>query len=198
MRKFAVVTVFVLVLGSFAVAQIEQKPFEVPRTEFFIGYAHEYADLSGSFSGTLGTVFGNSTGLNGFAFEASHFLHNNLGFTVDIARTSNKRLDPTGIGYVRTSYLAGPNYRLPRYGFFSPSVHVLAGIDHGVFTVPENLPSTFTFGNTEFAAAAGATLDGNLSRHVAIRLVQVDYLYSHHYGENQNSFRYAGGVVLRF
>lgn len=198
MRKFAVVFAFVLGFGSVALAQIQQRPFELPKTEFFLGYAYEHADLSGSFAGTLDSVSESSTGLNGFAFEASHFLTSKIGLTVDIARTSNSRVDASGIKYVRSSYMAGPSYRLPHNEFFSPSIHVLAGVDHGVFTVPENLPSTFTFGNTEFAAAAGATVDGSLSRRVALRLAQVDYVYSHHYGSNQSSFRYSGGLVVRF
>jgi hypothetical protein len=93
--------------------------------------------------------------------------------------------------------MAGPSYRLHKYGFFSPAVHVLAGIDHAVFTYPVSY-SAFNFANTEFAAAAGGSVDGNLSRHVGIRLAQVDYLYTHHYGTSQSSFRYMGGVVFRF
>jgi hypothetical protein len=29
-------------------------------------------------------------------------------------------------------------------------------------------------------------------------VAQVDYVYSNHYNTNQGSFRYTGGVVLRF
>jgi hypothetical protein len=198
MRKFVVLIVVVLVCGAFAAAQTEPRPFELPKSEVFLGYAHEYADLAGVNAGTLNTVNGNSTGLNGFAFEASHYAHNNFGVTIDVARESNHKVDSTGISYVRISYLAGLSYRLTKYELFTTSVHVLGGIDHAEFVVPESLPTKFTFINTEPAVAAGATLDGNLSHHVAIRLAQVDYVYSHHYGTNQNSFRYAGGVVMRF
>jgi len=218
MRKIAVVHALVPLFGAFAmvllcgavaVAQADQKPapdvkpfelpkLELPRNEASIGYAHEYADLNGIASGSLGTATNNSTGLNGFAFEFSHYLHNKLGLTIDIARESNKKVSSTGIGYERISYLAGPTYRLPDYGFFSPSVHLLAGVDHSELTVQQSLPATFTFIDTQFAALAGATLDGNLSRHLAIRMAQLDYVYSHHYSTNQNSFRYTGGVVVRF
>jgi hypothetical protein len=94
-------------------------------------------------------------------------------------------------------YLAGPSYRLRRYGFFSSAVHALAGVDHAVFTYPVSY-SAFDYASTEFAAAAGVSVDGNLSRHVGIRLAQADYIYTHHYGTSQNSFRYMGGVVVRF
>ena len=53
MRKLIVVIVSVLVFGAFALAQVEPKPMEVPKTELFIGYAYEHADTSGS-SGDAG------------------------------------------------------------------------------------------------------------------------------------------------
>jgi hypothetical protein len=197
MRKFAGLVAFFFVCGAFALAQMEPKLFEVPKTELSIGFAYQHADLSGSLSPTNGNVTENSTGMKGFAFEFSHYLYGNLGFTVDVARVSNNAVDSTGIEYVRTSYLAGPSYRLHRYGFFSPSIHVLGGVDRGTFTVPAG-STVLSFRDTDFAAAAGGTLDGNLSRHLAVRLAQVDYLYTHHNGTNQSSFRYAGGVVFRF
>jgi hypothetical protein len=140
----------------------------------------------------------NSTNLNGFAFEFTHYLHSKFGYTIDVARGSNSAVDPTGIKYTRTSYLAGPSYRLHNIAFLTPSVHVLAGVDHDDFTIPTTLPSQFDQKDLNFAALGGVTFDGNLSAHLAVRLAQVDYLYTHHYGTNQSSFRYAGGLVVRF
>jgi hypothetical protein len=190
MRKFTVIFICVLAFGALAWAQMEPKPLEVPKTEFFLGYAFQYADTSGS------NVV-DSTKLNGFAIGFSHYFHSNFGYTIDISRTSNKAVDSTGIKYVRTSYMAGPSYRLHGIGFFTPSVHALAGIDRDDFTVPQ-VSTTFDYRNTDAAAAAGVTFDGNLSRHLAVRLAQVDYLYTRHYGTNQSSFRYSGGIVARF
>jgi hypothetical protein len=194
MRKLTVLLVSVLALGGLAIAQMEPKPFVAPKTEFFIGYAYQRADTSGS------NVV-NSTTLNGFAFEFSHYMPKNLGFTIDLSRGSNKAVDSTGIKYVRDTYMAGPAYRFHDFNFFTPSVHVLAGIDHDDFTVPQGNTTPATIvdtQNTEFAAAGGVTIDGNLSRHLAVRLAQVDYVYTHHYGTNQSSFRYTGGIVARF
>jgi hypothetical protein len=197
MRKFAAVIVFVLVYGAIAMAQLEPKIFEVPKTELSAGFEYQHASLSGSLAATGGNVTDSSTGMKGFAIEFSHYLHSKIGYTVDIARVSNKAVDSTGTGYVRTSYMAGPSYRLHRYGFLSPSIHALGGVDRDNFTVPAD-GTVFSFKDTDFAAAAGVTVDGNLSRHLALRLAQVDYLYTHHYGTNQSSFRYVGGIVVRF
>jgi hypothetical protein len=94
--------------------------------------------------------------------------------------------------------MAGPSYRLHDLLFFTPSVHVLAGLDHDQFTVPEVNPTVLYYSNTDFAGAAGVSFDGNLSRHIAVRLAQVDYLYTHNAGASQSSFRYTGGLVVRF
>jgi hypothetical protein len=200
MRKFTVLLVSIFALGALAAAQMEPKPIVAGTTEFFLGYAYQHADLSGSYAGTQNNVTETSTSLNGFAFEFSQYLHpSGLGFTIDLAHGSQKSVDSTGIKCTRSSYLVGPSYRLHQHGFFTPSVHVLAGVDHSDFTVNQgNIGVHYDFSNTDFAAAGGFALDGNLSRHLAVRLGQVDYLYSHHYGTNQSSFRYVGGVVLRF
>jgi hypothetical protein len=180
-----------LLLGAAAMAQMEPAPLEVPKSEFYIGYAYQHADTSGS-------NIVSSTNLNGFAFEFSHYLKNmNLGLTVDVGRTTNSRVDSTGIKYTRTSYMAGPTYRIHKIGFFTANVHALAGVDRDNFDVPE--PGTVIFvQSTDAAALAGVTLDGNLSRHLGIRVAQIDYLYTHHDSTNQGSFRYTGGVVVRF
>jgi hypothetical protein len=190
MRKFTVLLVSLLVLAASALAQMEPKPLEVPKTEFFLGYAYQHADTSGS-------PVVNSTNLNGFGFEFSHYFHNNFGYTIDLSRTSNSAVDSTGIKYLRTSYMAGPSYRLGQVKFLTPSVHALVGVDHDDFTVPYT-NTTIDYTSNDFAAAAGVAFDANLSRHLAVRLAQVDYLYTHHYGTDQSSFRYMGGIVARF
>ena len=201
MRKLAALLAFVFVVGAFAMAQMEAPAFEVPKNEIFGGYAWEHADLSGSAGPTLGTVTESSTNLSGFAIEFSHYfshaLPSNFGYTLEIARVSNGAFDPAGDGDARTSFLAGPTVRLHRDGFFLPAVHGRAGVNPAPFAVPANF-TTLSFTDTDIAVAGGASLDGNLSRHLAVRLAQVDYVYSHHYGANQSSFRYTGGIVLRF
>jgi hypothetical protein len=197
MRRFTALFASVLAFGAFAMAQMEPKPMEIPNTEFYLGYAYQYAGTSGISAESNGLANTTSTSLNGFAFEFSHYYPSRLGFTVDLAHGSNHAVDSTGLKYTRSNYLAGPSYRLHNIGPITPSVHGLAGIDHDNFTIPE--PGTvLNYTGTDFAALAGVTLDGNLSRHLAVRLAQVDYLYTHHFGTNQSSFRYTGGVVVRF
>jgi hypothetical protein len=195
MRNVTVLLLFVLAFGALASAQIETPALVIPKTEFFIGYAFQRADVSGY---NIPSVTESSVNMNGFAFEFSHYRHGKLGYTVDICRDSNSKVDSTGIKYLRTTYMAGPSYRLHNFLFFTPSVHALAGINHDDFTVPESNPTVLDYRATNFAAAGGVSFDGNLSRHVAARLAQVDYLYTHNYSASQSSFRYSAGLVVRF
>jgi hypothetical protein len=170
---------------------MEAPKLEAPKTEFFLGYDYEHASTSGS-------KIKDSTNLNGFAFEFSHYLKkSNLGYIVDLAHSSNSRVDSTGIKYTHSSYMAGPSYRIHSVGFFTFNAHALAGVDHAQFSVPE--PGTILYyRNTDLSLAGGVTVDGNLSRHLGVRVAQVDYIYTNHYSTNQGSFRYLGGVVIRF
>jgi hypothetical protein len=199
MRKLTVLVSSLLVCGAVAMAQMEPEHVAAQKTELFVGYSYQYAGTSGSDLANLGGLNVNSTNLNGFAFDFSHYVRGSLGYMVDFSRGSHRDLDSTGTKYSRTTYMAGPTYRLHSYPLFTPSVHVLAGVDRDDFTVPNSSgPNNFDLRGTYFAAAAGATVDGNLSPHVAIRLAQVDYLYTRNWGSNQTSFRYAAGIVMRF
>lgn len=206
MRKLTAITVLLLLCGAWAAAQqeppLEPEPrLEEPSSELFGGYDHEHADLSGSTAPTLGAVTQGTTALSGFAIEFSHYffplLKGRVGAMVEISRVSNDAVDDTGIGYVRTRFMAGPTYRFRRTGFFVPSLHGLAGVDRATFTVPFGF-AKFTFRDTDLALAGGGSLDGILSRHLAVRLAQLDFVYTRHYDVNQTSFRYIGGILVRF
>ena len=46
-----------------------------------------------------------------------------------------------------------------------------------------------------FAAAAGGGADVTLTRHVSLRAIQVDYLYTHFAGTGQNNLRMQSGLA---
>jgi hypothetical protein len=205
MRKLAALFALLVVCGVSAIAQTEP-PFEPepqlaePSNELFGGFDYEHADLAGS-TAVLGIATPSSTGLQGVAFGFSHYFPQlfggHAGVMLEFSRASNSSVDPTGLEYSRLRGMAGPTVRLRRYGFFTPSIHALAGVDRATFKVP-NGAVTISFQDTDVAVAGGGSLDGNLSRHLAVRLAQFDYVYTRHYDVNQSSFRYIGGVVLRF
>lgn len=197
MRNCVLAALLAIACTTLAAAQTDQPIFTIPNSEIFAGYAWQHAGLGGALAATQGQVTEDSASLKGFDIAYTRYFRKNLGLTAEISRVSNGALDPTGIGYTRSSYVGGPSVRLHRYGFFSPALHVLAGVDHATFKVPSG-GTVFKYSNTDVAVLAGGVLDGNLSRHLAIRLIQADYLFTNHYGQSQSAFRYCGGIVLRF
>jgi len=197
MRTCAFAVLLILICGTFAAAQIEEELFEVPNHELYGGYAYLHAGLDGSTSNTQGLVTQESANLQGFTVAYRQYFWKKLGVAAEVSRVTNGSLDATGTSYTRTSYVGGPTYRLHRFGFFSTTIHVMAGVDRASFEVPS--PGTvFKFSDTDFAILGGGILDGNLSRHIGVRFAQVDYVYTNHYGTSQSSFRYSGGLVVRF
>ena len=48
-----------------------------------------------------------------------------------------------------------------------------------------------------FATALGGGADVTVTRHVSLRVLQFDYLYTHFSGASQNNFRLQSGIVWR-
>lgn len=93
--------------------------------------------------------------------------------------------------------MAGPKIMLFHGSRFTPFGQALFGFIH---TNPGYSQQTIT--HNTFAAAPGVGLDWNATRHVGLRLAQVDYLFTRMPATsgdvNWNNFRYSAGVVLRF
>ena len=179
MRKCILAVLLAAACSTFAAAQMPQNIFEVPKSEIYGGYAWQHAELTSPLSGAGNPITQKTASLRGFAVGYAHYLFKNLGFALEVSRVSNGALDVTGIGYTRTSYVGGPTIRLHRYGFFSPAIHVMAGIDHASLKIPSN-GTVSPYTDTDVAVLAGGVLDGNLSRHPSGRLVQADYLSPRH------------------
>jgi opacity protein-like surface antigen len=91
------------------------------------------------------------------------------------------------------SYLFGPRVYFPTHGRVYPFVQALFG--------GERLSASVTgFGSSStnaFASAVGGGADVTLTRHLSLRAVQFDYLYTHFGGASQNNFRLQSGIVWR-
>ena len=112
------------------------------------------------------------------------------------------------------NFLFGPTLT----GYFGKSSvfgHALFGAAHSSLSAGVNFPivggiSAPLDGANAFAMAFGGGLDIGLSRHFAIRAAQVDFIRTNFNSldsltglisstsNNQNSFRYSGGVIWRF
>jgi hypothetical protein len=77
---------------------------------------------------------------------------------------------------------------------FTPFAHALFGGFHQVDEVNGSTLATVT----GFALIMGGGVDVRLTPHLAARVGQFDWMSFHSSGASSNSFRYSGGLVLRF
>ena len=144
-------------------------------------------------------------GTGSFAYNANHW----LGLVGEVGGYRFDRevflLDPSTNTQVPTklsgnmqTYLFGPRLNLRRFDHFVPFGEVLFGAAHGSPQVGgDNAQSTF-------AMAVGGGVDVVLTRYLAWRFVQADYLLTNFSGSlvsangRQNNFRIGSGVVLRW
>lgn len=103
------------------------------------------------------------------------------------------------------TYMGGPVFKY-RTRHFEPFGQVLVGGVHSSLFENTWWARGSTGGkpsNSAFGLLAGGGLDIPLTRHFAIRPIEVDYLLTHYSNQftnnsTQNNFRYAAGIVARF
>jgi opacity protein-like surface antigen len=98
------------------------------------------------------------------------------------------------------TYLFGPRYAWKFHGRFVPFAQFLVGGVHGFDALFPN-PDGSTVTPDAFAFAAGGGLNINVSRHLAIRVLQADYLQTqlpNDANNEQNHLRVSAGIVFRF
>ncbi len=144
--------------------------------------------------------FGSHGGGGSFAYNASKW----LGLVGEFGGYNfNRSLFPlTGssasVNGSMFSYLFGPRLNLRRFNYFVPFAEFLVGGARG------DNELTGTGDQSAFALAAGGGVDMVLTKNLAWRVAQLDYLMTSFSGPalganaRQNSFRAGTGLVLRF
>ena len=177
---------------------------------------------------TRATIFGGysylrnaNNGFNGWEGQGTVNFTRNLGVTADVSGASLSPFSFSALGVSAgtyqhlNNYLFGPTVTA-NLGRSSVFAHALFGQARSGLGAGVSLPiiggiSTDLTSANAFAMAFGGGVDIGLSRHLAIRAVQVDYLrtqfnatdalttgLSSSLGNRQNSFRFSTGVVFRF
>ncbi len=181
------------------------------------------------YEGPRATVFGGYSLLRnggntpkGWDGQATFNLNRYLGLTADIAGTYRPIASVALLPGVSASanqnlytFLFGPTVtaNLGRAAVFG---HALFGAARAGSSAGVSLPiiggvSTGLNNATAFAMAFGGGVDINLTRHIAIRALQLDYIRTNFSSVDalttglststsgaQNSYRYSGGIVFRF
>jgi len=175
-----------------------------------------------------GTLFGgysylrnNSNGFNGFDSQGTFNFNRYVGVTADFGGNYRTLASSSLLGFSASAnqrlytFLFGPTVTAP-IGRSSVFAHALFGEAHSSLGAGVSIPiidgiSTGVTSANAFAMAFGGGVDIGLSKHVAIRAAQVDFIrtqfnssdalatgLSTDLGDHQNSFRYSGGIVFRF
>ncbi|PYT48617.1 MAG: hypothetical protein DMG43_16800 [Acidobacteria bacterium] len=170
MRSLLILGVVILFIAAPAMAQ------EAPKAEVFGGYQYLRLNPGGSnCQGGGGSIAGN--------------LNDWFGVVGDFGACKVTGL-PSGVSAHAINYLFGPKVAYRSYGSLTPFAQVLFGGQH--------------FGGSgggtanSFAMTLGGGADYKFTEHVAIRLIQVEYMYTHFAGTRQNNARIEAGVVYRW
>ena len=129
---------------------------------------------------------------NGGSGSFAYNINNVVGLVADFGGYANTRIDDRLF-----TYMFGPRFSW-RQSRLTPYVQFLFGGGY----VWNDLDATSTTQNA-FAMAAGGGLDFTLTKHIALKPIQAEYVMTQidstkGFGSHQNDIRYSGGVVFRF
>ena len=230
MIRLAVTTIALIALtGLFVVAQDS-----TPKVQVFGGYSLVHADTGGLTGADVdfavkaqNSPFQVESNFQGWNAEAQYNADRWLGIVVDIGGRRGTPITgsrgtalsglPAGSGY---SLLAGPVISYRSKSRITPFVHALFGFDRlsisasTISGVSPPVTSTATT-YTDAALALGGGLDFRLSGRFALRLPQLDELYTTHNldhfyesvfspglfngrATHQHNLRISAGIVVRF
>lgn len=147
----------------------------VPKGELFGGYSYFRSDLGLT-----------STGFNGADVSIAENTNRWLGGVLDFSSHYNG-----GVNF--TSVMYGPQFAYRRNPKLTPFAHVLVGGVRGSVGYLGISKAEATIG-----FAGGGGLDAQLTQHLAVRVIQVDYIFSHFSGVHQDDVRLSVGLVFRF
>jgi len=137
--------------------------------------------------------------LQGGRADASYLVLERVTVVGEISGAHASNITGSGLDLSLLTYMAGPRYSIrTKYGL-TPFAQFLVGGVHGFdSTFPH--PAGASSSANSFAFTAGGGLDYALSRHIRVRVVQIDYLKTYlpnNATGEQNSLRVGAGVVFR-
>jgi opacity protein-like surface antigen len=194
--------------GAGKIRGMRRSEKDYPRVEWFLGYSYWRA-MPTSATNRIGYLNGGSTSV---AFNLTRY----FGLVADFGGyanskltlftpTSSRTVDANGSAY---TYTFGPRFSYRRYERFTPFAQALFGGAHATAVTISGcsgFPGCAPLDSANsFAALLGAGFDIKITRHVALRLVQADYLLTHSFSNVvpekgwQNNVRLSSGIVFRF
>ena len=177
-------TLFVAAMLMFSALPLRAQ--DAPKAEVFGGFSLLSVGAPSGFEGNRETA-------RGWQASAAYNFHRNVGLVADFGG-QYKTLDEEGskVSLRGHEFLFGPRFTA-RTEHANPFFHVLLGGANGRASA-----NSESLSKTVFAAAIGGGLDVNLSDHVALRLVQFDWIPIRPEGEwFRNVVRVGFGIVFK-
>lgn len=181
----------------------------VPRVELFLGYSYLRAVPTLAVGNRLIWLNGGSASI---AFNVNRY----LGLVGDFGAYTNSKMQFTG-AYTSTvnvnnanagafSYLSGPRLSFRQHERITPFAQALFGGMHAnqVTLTGCTVNCTILPSQSSFAMTAGGGLDVRVRHHLAIRVIQAEYLmnrfdsYTTGAAGTQDDMRLSAGLVFRF
>jgi hypothetical protein len=199
-RRFALV---VFALAFFGVAA---RADESPRFEVFGGYSYGQLNPGGRLAGGNNTE-GQHFALSGWHVAGQTKVFKCVGLVLDLsgyAGTSDVNLLAVHARY--NGFLAGPQINIRKFGRLNIFGHGLVGVARDRVYLKTGSPAD---GNeiTRFAGAFGGGVDMGITKRVAIRAFEADYLLNsfpnignlgQSVAAHQSNVRVSAGMVFRF
>jgi len=203
----SIVFAAVLFFGLTALAQ------DYPKLEVAVDYSyfrynpsHAYTKNGHSLNGAGGSIDYNFTKYIGIKAELEGYGSYGYTFIIPSPIVTSKGTIPAGTFHANGNmftYLFGPQVKF-RAPHFQPYAHILFGAAHSnvyanLFTA-SGAVGTAPSGNC-FAMAFGGGVDFPVTKSIAIRPAEVDYVltrFNNSVTGNQSNFRYQAGVVFSF
>jgi outer membrane immunogenic protein len=135
------------------------------------------------------------SGINcqGGSGSAAAYLNSRFGIVGEFGACKVTGL-PAGATAHEMNYLFGPRVYFHTRGRVYPFVQGLFGGER----FSAGVTGVGSGSTNAFATALGGGADVTLTRHVSLRAIQFDYLYTHFGGAGQNNLRIQSGIVWRF
>jgi outer membrane immunogenic protein len=153
-------------------------------------------EISGDYQYVRFNPGGGSSGVNcqGGSGSFGAYLTSRIGVIGEFGACKVTGL-PSGTTAHELNYLFGPRVYFPtQHGRVFPFVQALLGGEQ----FSAGATGLGSASSNAFAMTAGGGADVTLTRHVSLRAIQVDYLYTHFGGASQNNLRLQSGIVWRF
>jgi outer membrane protein OmpA-like peptidoglycan-associated protein len=185
-----------------AESRLGTRGLNTPAGEVFLGYSYIRFNTDTTVSPGGVSVAEHFDMIPGGTAQITGNVNDWLGLAADFGGYGIH--DVGGVEGTLYTYLFGPRFTLAR-GRWEPFVNTFVGVARINSTLHIPVGDTVFFNRSfhqnAFAAAGGGGLDWNVSRHVGIRLIQAEYLYTNFTDfrdDRQNNLRVSGGIVFRF